>query len=71
MALQILPVPDASVDRFLATYVFDLLDPGFALRLIAEAHRVIDSWRSALHGQHDPRYEGILTVRILALVFRV
>jgi ubiquinone/menaquinone biosynthesis C-methylase UbiE len=33
-----LPVPDASCDRFLATYVFDLLDPAFALRLIAEAH---------------------------------
>jgi SAM-dependent methyltransferase len=36
-----LPVPDASFDRFLATYVFDLLDPESSLRLIAEAHRAL------------------------------
>ena len=36
-----LPVPNASVDRFLATYVFDLLDPVYSRRLIAEAHRVL------------------------------
>jgi SAM-dependent methyltransferase len=36
-----LPVPDASFDRFLATYVFDLIDPEVSLRLIAEAHRVL------------------------------
>ena len=36
-----LPVPDASVDRFLATYVFDLLDPAYSRHLIAEAHRVL------------------------------
>jgi ubiquinone/menaquinone biosynthesis C-methylase UbiE len=36
-----LPVPDASSDRFLATYVFDLLDPVYSRRLIAEAHRVL------------------------------
>ena len=32
----ILRVPDASFDRFVATYVFDLLDPGFSVRLIAQ-----------------------------------
>ena len=32
---------DASFDRFLATYVFDLLDPAYSERLIAEAHRVL------------------------------
>jgi SAM-dependent methyltransferase len=36
-----LPVPDASFDRSLATYVFDLLDPVYSQRLIAEAHRVL------------------------------
>ena len=36
-----LPLPDASIDCFLATYVFDLLDPDFSLRLIAEAHRAL------------------------------
>ncbi len=36
-----LPVPNASVDRFVATYVFDLLDPGYSRQLIAEAHRVL------------------------------
>ena len=37
----ILRVPDASFDRFVATYVFDLLDPGFSVRLIAQAHRAL------------------------------
>ena len=37
----ILPVPDASVDRFVSTYVFDLLEPEFSLRLVAEAHRAL------------------------------
>jgi SAM-dependent methyltransferase len=37
----VLSVPEASFDRFVATYVFDLLDPGFALRLIPEAHRAL------------------------------
>ena len=36
-----LPIPDASFDRFLATYVFDLLDPAYSRQLIAEAHRVL------------------------------
>jgi ubiquinone/menaquinone biosynthesis C-methylase UbiE len=36
-----LSVSDASFDRFLATYVFDLLDPDFTLGLIAEAHRIL------------------------------
>ena len=36
-----LAAPDASVDRFLATYVFDLLDSAYSDRLIAEAHRVL------------------------------
>ena len=36
-----IPVPNASVDRFLATYVFDLLDPAYSRHLIAEAHRVL------------------------------
>jgi ubiquinone/menaquinone biosynthesis C-methylase UbiE len=41
MALPGLAVPDASFDRFLVTYVFDLLDPVYSRRLIAEAHRVL------------------------------
>ena len=36
-----LPVPNASVDRFVATYVFDLLEPAYSRHLIAEAHRVL------------------------------
>ena len=36
-----LPLPNASVDRFLATYVFDLLEPAYSRHLIAEAHRVL------------------------------
>lgn len=36
-----LPVPDAYFDRFLATYVFDLLEPHVSIRLIAEARRAL------------------------------
>jgi ubiquinone/menaquinone biosynthesis C-methylase UbiE len=36
-----LPMPDDSFDRFLATYVFDLLDPAYSRQLIAEAFRVL------------------------------
>jgi len=36
-----LALPDAAFDRFLATYVFDLLNPDYSCRLIAEAHRVL------------------------------
>ena len=36
-----LPVPDAAFDRFVATYVFDLLDTPHCFGFIAEAHRVI------------------------------
>ncbi len=36
-----IPLPNASVDRFLATYVFDLLDAAYSRHLIAEAHRVL------------------------------
>jgi ubiquinone/menaquinone biosynthesis C-methylase UbiE len=38
----VLPVPEASCDRFLATYVFDLLDPAYSRQLIAEAQRVLN-----------------------------
>ena len=33
--------PDAAFDRFVATYVFDLLEPAHSRSLIAEAHRVM------------------------------
>jgi SAM-dependent methyltransferase len=36
-----LAVPDASFDRFLVTYVIDLLDPTYSGHLIAEANRVL------------------------------
>ncbi len=38
-----LVVPDAAFDRFLASYVFDLLDPEYSRCLIAEADRVLIS----------------------------
>ena len=41
MAAAVLAVPDASSNRFLATYVFDLLDPAYSRQLIAEAHRIL------------------------------
>ena len=33
--------PDLSFDRFISTYVFDLLAPDFIERLLSEAHRVL------------------------------
>ena len=36
-----LPQPDCSADRFVATYVFDLLEPGYASQVLDEAHRVL------------------------------
>ena len=33
--------PDRSFDRFVSTYVFDLLSPDFIGRLLSEAHRVL------------------------------
>lgn len=36
-----LPLPDATVDRFIATYVFDLLAHAEQQRLLAEAARVL------------------------------
>jgi ubiquinone/menaquinone biosynthesis C-methylase UbiE len=36
-----LPIPDASVDRFVATYVFDLLPISAQQRLISEVRRVL------------------------------
>jgi ubiquinone/menaquinone biosynthesis C-methylase UbiE len=36
-----LPAPNAAFDRFVATYVFDLLDPAHSRHLIAEAYRVV------------------------------
>lgn len=36
-----LPCPAQSVDRFLATYVFDLLPPREIRRLLTEAHRIL------------------------------
>ena len=33
--------PDHSFDRFVSTYVFDLLAPDFVHRLLSEAHRVL------------------------------
>ena len=36
-----IPEPDGSVDRFVSTYVFDLLAPDFIDQLLSEAHRVL------------------------------
>jgi ubiquinone/menaquinone biosynthesis C-methylase UbiE len=36
-----LPAAHASCDRFVSTYVLDLLSPGDTLRLLQEAHRVL------------------------------
>jgi len=35
------PEPDHSFDRFVSTYVLDLLAPDFIERLLSEAHRVL------------------------------
>ena len=40
-ALPELPYPDASFDRFLATYVLNLLSPDDTTRALEEAHRVL------------------------------
>jgi ubiquinone/menaquinone biosynthesis C-methylase UbiE len=40
-ALPDLPHPDASFDRFLATYVLDLLSPDDTTRTLEQAHRVL------------------------------
>jgi len=37
-----LPLPDVSVDRFVSTYVLDLLSDSATLQLLAEARRVLD-----------------------------
>lgn len=36
-----LPNPDRSVDRFVAAYVFDLLEPDYARQLVKDAHRML------------------------------
>jgi ubiquinone/menaquinone biosynthesis C-methylase UbiE len=36
-----LPVPDGEFDRFVATYVFDLLGPDYQTQALAEAHRIL------------------------------
>jgi ubiquinone/menaquinone biosynthesis C-methylase UbiE len=36
-----IPEADRSIDRFVSTYVFDLLAPGFIHRLLSEAHRLL------------------------------
>jgi ubiquinone/menaquinone biosynthesis C-methylase UbiE len=36
-----IPEPDHSFDRFVSTYVFDLLSPEFIARLLSEARRVL------------------------------
>ena len=36
-----IPEPDGSFDRFVSTYVLDLLAPDFIERLLSEAHRVL------------------------------
>jgi ubiquinone/menaquinone biosynthesis C-methylase UbiE len=38
---MLLPFPEASFDRFVSTYVLDLLSPGDAQELLAEAGRVL------------------------------
>ena len=40
-ALPCFPYPDASFDRFLATYVLDLLSPDDISRTLEEAHRLL------------------------------
>jgi ubiquinone/menaquinone biosynthesis C-methylase UbiE len=36
-----IPEPDRSFDRFVSTYVFDLLSPDFIDQLLSEAHRLL------------------------------
>jgi ubiquinone/menaquinone biosynthesis C-methylase UbiE len=36
-----IPEPDHSFDRFVSTYVFDLLVPEFVEQLLSEAHRLV------------------------------
>ena len=36
-----IPEPDGNADRFVSTYVFDLLAPDFIDQLLSEAHRVL------------------------------
>ncbi len=36
-----LPIDDASVDRFIAAYVFDLLPHDYALQVIRDTHRIL------------------------------
>jgi ubiquinone/menaquinone biosynthesis C-methylase UbiE len=36
-----LPAPDRSADRFIAAYVFDLLQPDYAAKVLDEAHRLL------------------------------
>lgn len=36
-----LPGPDGSVDRFIAAYVMDLLEPGYARQVLRDAHRLL------------------------------
>ena len=36
-----IPKPDRSFDRFVSTYVFDLLAPDFVDQLLSEAHRLL------------------------------
>ncbi|MFY9910906.1 MAG: class I SAM-dependent methyltransferase [Candidatus Sulfotelmatobacter sp.] len=36
-----IPEPDRSFDRFVSTYVFDLLTPDFIDKLLSEAHRLL------------------------------
>lgn len=36
-----LPAADASADRFVAAFVFDLLDPAYARAIVADAYRIL------------------------------
>lgn len=37
-----LPRPDRSADRFIAAYVFDLLEPAYTQQVLDDAHRILD-----------------------------
>jgi ubiquinone/menaquinone biosynthesis C-methylase UbiE len=37
-----LPRPDRSANRFVAAYVFDLLEPAYTRQVLDEAHRILD-----------------------------
>ena len=65
-----IPEPDSSFDRFVSTYVLDLLAPDFIERLVSEAHRVLVPGGklclvSMTFGASPPRPRGLLGLATL------